>query len=103
MLFVGLLITIGIGTSFGTVPIIATIYVPFGSALGFSASAIILLIGIAGALGDAGSPASDSTLGPTAGLNMDGQHNHIYDTCIPTFIVYTIPLLVAGVIGAIML
>ena len=103
MLLVGLLITIGIGTSFGTIPIIAAIYVPFGISLGFSVPAIILLIGIAGALGDAGSPASDSTLGPTSGLNMDGQHNHIYDTCIPTFFVYNVPLLVAGVIGAMML
>ena len=103
MLLVGLLITIGIGTSFGTIPIIAAIYVPFGISLGFSVPAIILLIGIAGALGDAGSPASDSTLGPTSGLNMDGQHNHIYDTCIPTFFVYNIPLLVAGVIGAMIL
>ena len=103
MLLVGLLITIGIGTSFGTIPIIAAIYVPFGISLGFSVPAIILLIGIAGALGDAGSPASDSTLGPTSGLNMDGQHNHIYDTCIPTFFVYNVPLLVAGVIGAMIL
>lgn len=103
MLLVGLLITIGIGTSFGTIPIIAAIYVPFGISLGFSVPAIILLIGIAGALGDAGSPASDSTLGPTSGLNMDGQHNHIYDTCIPTFFVYNVPLLLAGVIGAMML
>lgn len=103
MLLVGLLITIGIGTSFGTIPIIAAIYVPFGISLGFSVPAIILLIGIAGALGDAGSPASDSTLGPTSGLNADGQHNHIYDTCIPTFFVYNIPLLVAGVIGAMVL
>ena len=102
MLLVGLLITIGIGTSFGTIPIIAAIYVPFGISLGFSVPAIILLIGIAGALGDAGSPASDSTLGPTSGLNMDGQHNHIYDTCIPTFFVYNIPLLVAGTLGAMM-
>ncbi len=103
MLLVGLLITIGIGTSFGTIPIIATIYVPFGISLGFSVPAIILLIGIAGALGDAGSPASDSTLGPTSGLNMDGQHNHIYDTCIPTFFVYNIPLIIAGVFGAMVL
>lgn len=103
MLLVGLLITIGIGTSFGTIPIIAAIYVPFGISLGFSVPAIILLIGIAGALGDAGSPASDSTLGPTSGLNMDGQHNHIYDTCIPTFFVYNIPLLVAGTLGAMIL
>ena len=103
MLLVGLLITIGIGTSFGTIPIIAAIYVPFGISLGFSVPAIILLIGIAGALGDAGSPASDSTLGPTSGLNMDGQHNHIYDTCIPTFFVYNVPLLVAGTLGAMIL
>lgn len=85
MLFVGLLITMGIGTSFGTIPIIAAIYCPLGLELGFSPSAIILLVGIAGALGDAGSPASDSTLGPTAGLNADKQHNHIWDTCVPTF------------------
>lgn len=103
MLVVGLLITMGIGTSFGTIPIIAAIYVPFGVTLGFSVSAIILLIGIAGALGDAGSPASDSTLGPTSGLNADGQHNHIYDTCIPTFIAFNIPLLIAGVVGALVL
>ncbi len=103
MLIVGLLITIGIGTSFGTIPIIAAIYVPFGLSLGFSVSAIILLVGIAGALGDAGSPASDSTLGPTSGLNMDKQHDHIRDTCIPTFLMYNIPLIIAGVIGSIIL
>ncbi len=103
MLFVGLLITIGIGTSFGTIPIIAAIYVPLGLSIGFSVPAIILLIGIAGALGDAGSPASDSTLGPTSGLNMDKQHDHIRDTCIPTFLVYNIPLIIGGVIGAIIL
>ena len=43
--------------------------------------ATIAIIGTAGALGDAGSPASDSTLGPTSGLNADGQHHHIWDTC----------------------
>ncbi|MFX3674659.1 MAG: Na+/H+ antiporter NhaC family protein [Paenisporosarcina sp.] len=42
------------------------------------------MIGTAGALGDAGSLASDSTLGPTMGI--DGQHNHIRDTCVPTLI-----------------
>ncbi|RAX57930.1 sodium:proton antiporter [Helicobacter monodelphidis] len=103
MLFVGLLVTMGIGTSFGTIPIITTIYLPLGLALGFSIPSIILLIGIAGALGDAGSPASDSTLGPTSGLNADGQHNHIWDTCIPTFVAYNIPLFIFGVIGALQL
>ena len=102
-LAVGLLITMGIGTSFGTIPVIASIYIPMGFELGFGVPAIILLIGIAAALGDAGSPASDSTLGPTSGLNADGQHNHIWDTCVPTFIFYDITLMVGGVIGALML
>ncbi|MFV0520196.1 MAG: Na+/H+ antiporter family protein [Lachnospirales bacterium] len=103
MLVIGLFITLGIGTSFGTIPIIATIYVPLGLSLGFSPAAIVLLVGVAGALGDAGSPASDSTLGPTSGLNKDGQHDHIRDTCIPTFIHYNIPLLIFGAIGAVLL
>lgn len=100
MVFVGLIITMGIGTSFGTIPIIAAIYVPLASIIGFSIPATIILIGTASALGDAGSPASDSTLGPTAGLNVDGKHDHIWDTCVPTFIHYNIPLLIAGILGA---
>ncbi len=103
MLLIGLVITMGIGTSFGTIPIIATIYVPLGVSIGFSPAAIALLIGVAGALGDAGSPASDSTLGPTSGLNSDGQHDHIKDTCIPTFLHYNIPLFIFGVFGAMIL
>lgn len=95
---IGLLVTMGIGTSFGTVPILAVIYVPLCSAVGFSVPATILLMTIAGALGDAGSPASDSTLGPTSGLNADGQHNHIWDTCVPTFLAYNVPLLIAGIV-----
>ena len=103
MLLVGLLVTMGIGSSFGTLPIIAAIYCPLGLSLGFSPQAIILLVGVAGALGDAGSPASDSTLGPTAGLNADKQHDHIWDTCVPTFLHYNIPLLIFGIIGSMML
>ncbi|WMM23694.1 Na+/H+ antiporter family protein [Tissierella sp. MB52-C2] len=103
MLLIGLIITLGIGTSFGTVPIIATIFVPLCTALGFSPAATICLVGTAGALGDAGSPASDSTLGPTAGLNVDGQHDHIWDTCVPTFLHYNIPLLIFGTIAAVLL
>ena len=97
---IGLLVTMGIGTSFGTVPILAVIYVPLCTAVGFSLPATILLMSAAGALGDAGSPASDTTLGPTSGLNADHQHDHIWDTCVPTFIVYNIPLMLAGIIGA---
>lgn len=100
MLIVGLLITMGIGSSFSTIPIIATIYVPLAISFGFSVSATIALVGTAAALGDAGSPASDSTLGPTAGLNADGQHDHIRDSVIPTFIHYNIPLIIFGWIAA---
>lgn len=96
MLLVGLLVTMGIGSSFSTVPIIAAIFVPLAVQLGFEPLAIVSLVGTAGALGDAGSPASDSTLGPTAGLNMDGQHNHIWDTVVPTFLHYNLPLLAFG-------
>jgi putative amino acid transporter len=103
MLVIGLLITMGIGSSFATIPIIAAIFVPLAIEFEFSTLAIISLIGTAGALGDAGSPASDSTLGPTAGLNVDGQHNHIWDTCVPTFLHYNIPLLVFGWIAVMVL
>lgn len=103
MLALGLVITMGIGTSFGTIPIIATIFVPLCVTMGFSPAATACLIGVAGALGDAGSPASDSTLGPTAGLNADGQHDHIRDTCIPTFLHYNIPLFIMGIIASMIL
>jgi len=96
MLLIGFFIDMGIGSSFATIPIIASIFVPIAESFGLSAAAIIALIGTAGALGDAGSPASDSTLGPTAGLNVDGQHDHIRDTCIPTLLIFNIPLLVSG-------
>ncbi|MHA7861346.1 Na+/H+ antiporter family protein [Tessaracoccus sp. Y36] len=103
MLLVGLLVTMGIGSSFSTLPIIAAIYVPLCLALGFSPLATVSIIGTAGALGDAGSPASDSTLGPTAGLNADGQHDHIRDTVIPTFLHFNLPLLAAGWVAAMVL
>lgn len=103
MLVVGLIVTMGIGSSFSTLPIIATIYVPLCLALGFSPLATVSIIGTAGALGDAGSPASDSTLGPTAGLNVDGQHDHIRDSVIPTFLHFNLPLLAAGWIAAMVL
>lgn len=103
MLVVGLFITMGIGSSFSTVPIIASIYVPLCISFGFSPLATIAVVGVAAALGDAGSPASDSTLGPTSGLNADGKHDHIWDSVVPTFLHYNIPLLVFGWVAAMML
>ena len=103
MLLVGLFITMGIGSSFSTIPIIASLYVPLALGFGFSPMATIALVGTAAALGDAGSPASDSTLGPTAGLNADGQHDHIWDTVVPTFLHYNIPLIAFGWVAAMIL
>ncbi|MEI8655659.1 MULTISPECIES: Na+/H+ antiporter family protein [Vibrio] len=103
MLVVGLLVTMGIGSSFSTIPIIATIYVPLCIAFGFSPMATVALVGTAAALGDAGSPASDSTLGPTSGLNADGQHEHIWETVVPTFLHYNLPLVAFGWIAAMVL
>lgn len=100
MLFLGLFITMGIGTSFGTIPILAVLFIPVCIKLGFSPAASIVVLAAAAALGDAGSPASDTTLGPTAGLNADNQHNHITDTCIPTFLHFNIPLIIFALIAA---
>lgn len=102
-LLVGLVVTMGIGSSFSTLPIITVIYVPLCLSLGFSPLATVAIVGTAGALGDAGSPASDSTLGPTSGLNADGQHDHIRDSVIPTFLHYNLPLLAAGWAAALIL
>lgn len=99
MLLVGLLITMGIGTSFGTIPVVAAIYIPLCIKLGLTVPGSVIVLAAAAALGDAGSPASDSTLGPTSGLNADGQHDHIWDTCVPTFNHYNILLLIGGFIG----
>lgn len=100
MLFLGLFITMGIGTSFGTIPILAVLFIPVCMHLGFSPAATTVILASAAALGDAGSPASDTTLGPTAGLNADGQHNHIADTCIPTFLHFNIPLIIFAILAA---
>lgn len=103
MLGAGFLISIGIGSSFSTVPIVAPVYVPLCIKLGISPMATVVIVAISGVCGDAGSPASDSTLGPTMGLNADGQHNHIADTVIPAFSYVAMPALVCGVVFAIAL
>ena len=103
LILIGLIVTMGIGTSFGTIPIIALLYVPMCQQAGLSVGATTCLIACAAFLGDAGSPASDSTLGPTAGLNADGQHDHIWDTCVPTFVFYNITLVIAGIVGGMIL
>lgn len=103
MLLVGLFITLGIGSSFSTIPIIAAIFVPLAVQFGFSPLATTVLVGTAAALGDAGSPASDSTLGPTSGLNVDGQHDHIMGSVVPTFLHYNLPMIAFGWTAAMML
>ena len=99
MLLIGLFVTMGIGTSFGTIPIMTVLFVPICLKLGISVPASIILISATAALGDAGSPVSDTTLGPTSGLNADGQHNHILDTCIPTFLHFNIPIIIFAILA----
>ncbi|WP_085247054.1 Na+/H+ antiporter family protein [Gilliamella mensalis] len=103
MMLIGLIITLGIGSSFSTVPIIAAVYVPLCVQLGFSPIATVCLIGASGAIGDAGSPPSDTILATSAGLNHDGQHDHIRDSVIPTFTHFNIPLFIAGWVGSLIL
>ncbi|WP_457809497.1 Na+/H+ antiporter family protein [Kushneria sp. EE4] len=103
MLVVGLFITIGFGDSFASVPILAPIYIPLALALGFSPLATVALLGASAALGDAGSPASTITLGATAGLNADGQHDHIKDSVIPTFLHANVGMLVLAWVAAMVL
>jgi len=76
MLIVGLIVTMGIGSSFSTLPIIATIYVPLCLALGFSPAATVAIVGAAGAL---------------------------RDSVIPTFLHYNLPLIVSGWVAAMVL
>lgn len=85
MILMGLFITVGFGDSFASVAILAPIYLPMALLLGFSPLASLAILGASAALGDAGSPASSITLGATAGLNADGQHDHMTDSVIPTF------------------
>ncbi len=99
MMVVGLFITMGIGTSFGTIPILTMLYIPICTSMSFSVPSMVIVIAAAAALGDAGSPASDTTLGPTSGLNADGQHDHIRDTCIPTFLHYNTALFLVAIIA----
>ncbi len=99
MLLIGLLITMGIGSSFGTIPILAVLFVPLCIKIGLSIPSTIIVLSAAAALGDAGSPASETTLGPTAGLNTDKQHDHIKDTCIPTFLHFNIALIIATILA----
>ena len=103
MQLIGLLITMGIGTSFGTIPLIAAVFVPFLMGMGASPAAIVMTVAAAGVTGDAGMPQSDTALGPTAGLNADGQHDHINDTCLPTFLHFNLPIKIIGIIAAVIM
>ncbi|MGO2511060.1 Na+/H+ antiporter family protein [Marinomonas polaris] len=103
MLIVGLFITIGFGDSFASVPILAPIYIPLALTLGFSPMAAVALLGASAALGDAGSPASTITLGATSGLNADGQHDHVRDSVIPTFMHANFGMMIFAWIAAMIL
>jgi len=92
LILIGFTIVMGTGTCFGT------IYVPMCMTLGYTALGTASLIGVAAAVGDVCSPASDGTLGPTSGLNPDGQHDHIWDSTVLAVLVFSLPLFVIGVV-----
>ena len=95
---IGFLVTVGIGSSFSAIPVVTVLYVPLCQQMSFSKSAVIVLISAAVLFGGIASPASDTALGSTAGLNADGQHDHIRDTCIPAFFHLSLPLLLVSVL-----
>lgn len=103
MYTIGLIVTLGIGSSFATIPIITSLFIPMGLSIGLSDMALIALIGTSSLLGNSGSPVGESALGITSGLNIDGQHDHIKDTCIPNFLFYNIPLVIVGTIATFIL
>ena len=97
MLVVGLLVTMGIGSSFSTIPIIATIYVPLCIAFGFSPMAnvqhslVLLLHWVMRAHQLLIQPWPNPLV-----QNADGQHEHIWETVVPTFLHYNLPLVAFG-------
>ena len=99
ILTVGLVVTLGIGSSFSTIPIVSTIFVPLCLKLNYTVPEIVILMTSAAALGDAGAPVSETALGPTSGLNVDGQHDHIRDTCVPTFLHYNTALFLCALLA----
>ncbi|MFR5881043.1 MAG: Na+/H+ antiporter NhaC family protein [Cloacibacillus evryensis] len=74
ILFIGLFVTMGIGTSFGTIPIIAVIFVPLCQQIGFSPLATVCGLPRRGS-GRLRLSTSDTTLGPTCDKDADGQHD----------------------------
>jgi predicted histidine transporter YuiF (NhaC family) len=73
MLIIVLTGRLGIRSSFSKVPILGTICVPICQRIGLSAESTFIVLTVAGAIGNAGSLISDSTLGTTTGLNADGR------------------------------
>ena len=50
MMVVGLFITMGIGTSFGTIPILTMLYIPICVSMSFSVPSMVIVIAAAAAL-----------------------------------------------------
>lgn len=101
MLLLGWLVTVGIGSGFAAVPIVSAILVPMCLRMGFGGEQAVLLVAAAAALGDGMTPASSQTLLPTAALALDGQHDHIRDTCVPVFLCYLFPVTTVVVLATV--
>lgn len=95
-LLIGLLLTLGLGSAFATVPIVSALFVPLGRDIGLSPFATLTLVAVSALLGEPGSPMGSTTLGPAAGLADDGQFDHLRDSVWPTFLHFNVPLLLIG-------
>ena len=103
MLCTGTLIAFTIGSSFATIPVVSAIYVPLCASIGFSPAATVAIVAFSAVPGDPASPLSNSTLGASSGLAVDGQFDHMRDCVLPSIFHCSLPLLVGGWIAAMVL
>ncbi len=103
MLLVGLLVTMGIGSSFSTVPILAAIFVPLCVQLGFDPLATVCIVGTAGALGGRRVACIGFHPRPDFGAERGWPASPYLGHRVPTFIHYNLPLLAFGWLAAMVL
>jgi predicted histidine transporter YuiF (NhaC family) len=103
MLCTGTVIAFTIGSSFATIPVVSAIYVPLCASIGFSPAATAAIVAFSAVPGDPASPLSNSTLGASSGLAVDGQFDHMRDCVIPSILHCALPMLFGGWLAAMVL
>ncbi|MDR0678893.1 MAG: TRAP transporter large permease subunit [Puniceicoccales bacterium] len=103
MLAVGTFTAVGIGSSFATIPIVAAVYVPLCTSLGFSPTATAAIVAFSAVPGDPASPVSDSNNAISSGLSADGQFDHLRDCVLPSILHCALPYFAGGWIASMVL